>query len=105
MVSLGGMVGLVVLVGLNAVLAGIATRFARLWAASRVGTVLAIAVLVPLVLTLSTMLLSGVMYLGIDLGDTTVAVVLAIAIPMALGVTIDYVWVASPAAVNATFED
>ncbi len=105
MVAVAGIVGLLALVGINAILAGIITRFARLWAETRLGTAVTIGLAVPLVLTLSTMVLSGVLFLGFNVQDTTVAVILAIGLPMALGVTIDYVWVASPEEVNATFED
>lgn len=104
MVTVTGVAGLVLLVGINTVLAGIVTRFVRLVAVTRSGTAIGILVAVPLALTLSTMLLSGVFYLGVDLRDTTLAVILAIGIPMALGLTIDYVWVASPAEVEDALE-
>ncbi|MFW6448229.1 MAG: hypothetical protein ACOC0X_01675 [Halobacteriota archaeon] len=104
MASPGAIAGLVLLLAVNAVLAGIATRFARLWAVSRVETAAAILVVVPLVLVVSTMLLSGVLGLGVNVRDPTLAWLVAIAFPAALGVTIDYLWVASPEEVEAALE-
>lgn len=104
MVSVGAIAGLLLLLGANTLLAGIATRFARLWAVSRLGTAAAVLVAVPLVLISSTLVLSGVLGLGIDVGDHAVAWLLAIAFPAALGVTVDYLWVASPEEVETALE-
>ncbi|MFP4589852.1 MAG: hypothetical protein ACLFM8_00110 [Halobacteriales archaeon] len=104
MVSVGALAGLLLLLAANTVLAGVATRFARLWAVSRVGTLTAVVVAVPLALIASTLLLSGVLGLGVDVGDPTLAWLLAIAFPGALGVTIDYLWVASPEEVEVALD-
>lgn len=105
MVSPGEIAGVVLLLAINTVLAAISTRFARLVALTRLGTIIAILAVVTLVLTASTMLLSGVFHMGINVHDRMIAVLLAIGLPMAIGVTIDFLWVASPEAVEAEIAD
>lgn len=105
MVAIGELVGFVLLLAINTILAAISTRFARIVAQTRVGTVIAILLLGSLVLTFSTMFLSGVFYLGVDVQDRTIAVLVAIGIPLAIGVTIDYLWVATPDEVRAELAD
>lgn len=101
MVSPGGVLGIAVLIAVHTLLAGIATRFIRLYADTRVGTALAIATAIPIVLFLSTLVLSGPLQLGFDLQDRWLAAMIAIGLPLALGLTIDFLWVASPEEVEA----
>lgn len=100
MVSPAAMAGLVVLVAIHTVLAGIATRFVRLYADTSVGVLTGIAIAIPGLLFASTLVLSGAFRLGIDLGDPALAALVAIGLPAGLGATIDYLWVASPEEVD-----
>lgn len=105
MVSAGAVAGLVLLVGIHTLVAAITTRFVRLSAATRIGVVAGVIVAVPLLLFASTLLLSGVFHLGVDVQDRWLAVLVAIGLPLALGATIDYLWVASPETVEAELTD
>lgn len=105
MASLGGLIGFGLLLAANVLLAGIGTRFLRLAFDTRWGSGLAILAVVPLLLTATTLLLSGVFHLGINLQDADTAFVVTVAIPAAVGVTIDFVWVASPDAVARDLEN
>jgi hypothetical protein len=96
MVSVPGLLGLAVIVVLHTAIAAVATRLLRVQLSSRWGPVVYAVVLVPVVLVFSTLVLSGVLGLGTNLGDPRTAVFVLIAIPLALGVTIDYVWMPAP---------
>ena len=105
MVSAGAAVGVAILIGVHTLIAAVTTRFLRLYADTPLGRTLAILLVVPLLLFLSTLVLSGALHLGFDLQDRWAAVLVAIGLPMAIGVTIDFIWVASPEAVEAELAD
>lgn len=105
MVTGGEVVGLVLMMAINTVIAAIGTRFCRLAGSTVPRSAIGIVTVIPVLLLASTLLLSGAFGLGIDVGDPVLAVVLAISWPLLLGVTIDYVWVASPEEVEAAVED
>lgn len=100
MVSPGEVAGVVLLLLINVILAAVTTRFTRLLTETRSGTVVGLLLTVPLVLLASTLLLSGGLSLGVDVQDRMIVVMLAIGLPFALGLTIDYLWVASPTEVE-----
>ena len=96
MVSVIGVVGLLVLVAAHTLIAAVLTRFFRLrldhdWAA-----ILYTVLFVPVVLAGSTIVLSGGLGLGLNLGDRTVAITVAIVLPLALGYVIDTIWMPDP---------
>lgn len=96
MVSPGEVIGLIVLVGINTAIAAVATRFFRLVLTTRLGSAIYIVIFVPILLVISTLILSGVLNLGFDLQDRYIAWLVAIFVPFAIGLTLDFVWVASP---------
>jgi len=96
MVSVLALAGLAVIVGVHTLLAAVATRFLRVRLESPWGPLLYAAVLIPILLVLSTMLLSGVLGLGPNLGDVRTVLFVLVALPTVLGVTIDYVWMPAP---------
>ena len=100
MVSVADIVGLLVVVGANAAVAALATRFLRVQLTTRWGTVIYIVALVPAVQVLVTLALTGPLGLGPDLGSALTVVGVAVALPFALGVAFDYFWMPSPAEVE-----
>lgn len=96
MASVVGVVGVLVIVAVNAAVAAVATRFFRLRLATRWAPAVYVAVLLPPVLVALTLVLSGVLGIGADLGDAYTAVVVAVVLPLALGVAVDLFWMPPP---------
>lgn len=96
MVSLVSLVGLLIIVAAHTVLAAVLTRVLRVTMKTQWGTAIYTLLLVPVVLLLSTLVLSGVFQLGGDLGDRGTAIMLVIALPMVLGLSVDYFWMPHP---------
>lgn len=105
MVSPGAVFGVVLLLAIHTLIAAIATRFIRLFTETRLGCALAIGLVIPTILLFSTQLLSGVFHMGFDVQEPWIAAMLSIGLPLALGVTIDFLWVASPAEVERALGD
>lgn len=96
MVSVLGLLGLVVIVAVHTAIAAVLTRLLRVRLSSQWGPIVYAVLLIPVVLVVSTLVLSGVLGLGSNLGDAGTALFVLVAIPLALGVTIDYVWMPAP---------
>ncbi|GAB3697900.1 hypothetical protein GCM10028858_10630 [Halorubrum pallidum] len=98
MLALIGFVTLVALVGFHVLLAGVTTRFFRLRLSTAWGSVVYTIVLTPILLFVSTLFFTGVLNVGVglDLGSPTIVFGLLIALPIVLGVAIDYLYVPSP---------
>lgn len=96
MVSLLGVVGLLVIVGVNTGVAALLTRFFRVRLDTRWGPIVFSLLLTPVVLVLLTLLLSGVVQLGFDLGSSGAVVAVTIVLPLALGIAFDYFWMPAP---------
>ena len=96
MVSVLGLVGLAVIVVVHTAIAAVVTRLLRVRLESRWGPVVYAVLLIPVALVVSTLVLSGVLGLGSNVGDARTALFLLVAVPLALGVTIDYVWMPAP---------
>jgi len=95
-----GLVGLAVLVGLQTLLAAVSVRWLRVRLESWWAPVVYALVFVPVLLVVSTFLLTGVLGLGPDLGSPGVALFLLVAAPLGLGLAIDYLWMPPPEAVE-----
>ena len=96
MVSVLGLLGLAVIVAVHTAIAAVLTRLLRVRLSSQWGPIVYAVLLIPVVLVVSTLVLSGVLGLGSNLGDARTALFLLVAVPLALGVTIDYVWMPAP---------
>jgi len=96
MVSVLGLVGLLLIVVVQTAIAALLTRLFRVRLKTRWGSLLYALLVTPIVLTLTTLLLSGVIGLGADLGSRRTAIFVTIFVPLALGLTIDYVWMPTP---------
>jgi len=79
----------------NTAIAAVTTRFFRLQLQTRWGTVVYTALLVPVVLVVTTIVVFS-LGVGVDLGSTGAVLGLMVALPMALGVTIDVLYVPAP---------
>ena len=94
MVTLGTVVGLSVLVAVNTALAAVCTRFFRLRLHTRWGTALFVTAFVPVVLTVSLLIVGQLpVFRGID-RDTVLLV--GILLPLSLGIVIDLFWMPHP---------
>lgn len=87
-------IGLVVLLGINTLVAAVLTRFFRLHLETRWGQVLYALVITPVVLLVLTLVLG--MVLGPDLGDPATVVGVTILLPLLLGIALDYFWMPAP---------
>lgn len=96
MVSVLGLLGLAVILAVHTAIAAVLTRLLRVRLSSQWGPIVYAVLLIPVVLVVSTLVLSGVLGLGSNLGDARTALFLLVAVPLALGVTIDYVWMPAP---------
>lgn len=84
-----------VVFGGNTLIAAVMTRFFRLQLKTRWGTVIYTALLVPVVLVVTTIVVFS-LGVGINLGSAVAVLGLMVALPMALGVTIDVLYVPAP---------
>ena len=96
MVSAIGLVGLTVIVLVNTAIAALMTRFFRVRLKTTWGSVIYTALLVPVVLVLSLIVLSGVLSLGEDVGSRGTVVGMTILLPLLLGITFDFFWMPAP---------
>jgi hypothetical protein len=93
MVSPLGVVVVVSIVAIQTAIAALLTRLFRVRLESWWGPVVFAVVVIPIVLTLTTLVLGRV---GPDLGSRDTVVFVMIGVPIALGLTIDYVWMPAP---------
>ena len=95
MVSAVAIAGLVVIVLVNSAVTALLTRFFRVRLHTRWGGLLYSLLLCPLALLLLGVVLSVPIGPFIDLGTITF-LGLVVVVPLALGMTFDYVWMPSP---------
>jgi len=107
MVSLVDAVGLLVIVGLNSLAAALATRLFRVRLNTRWGAVLYTVLLTPVVLVVVTLVLSGLLKLGPELGGRATVFGVTVLVPLALGMAFDYFWQPAPEEVDLpeTYEE
>lgn len=100
MASVLDWIGVVLILGLHTATASLLTRLFRVRLSTRWGPIVYVVIVLPVVLVVSTIVLSGVFGLGTNLGGPGVALFVTIAVPIALGVTIDYLWMPAPEEVD-----
>lgn len=96
MVGLAGLVGLVVLVAAHTLVAAVTVRLLRVRLTTRWAPVVFALAIVPVVLVASTLVITGGLGLGPDLGSARLALFLLVAAPLGLGMAIDYLWMPPP---------
>jgi hypothetical protein len=94
MVSLVGVVGILVIVGLNTAIAALLTRFFRVRLDTRWGPVVFTLFITPVVLLVPTFLLGSVV--PFDLGSQAAVIAIALLLPLTMGIAFDYLWMPSP---------
>jgi hypothetical protein len=80
----------------HTLIAAVMTRYFRIRLHTRWGSVLYTLLLVPLALVVTTLLFSGVLGIGVNLGTPTTVLAVLVGMPLALGVTIDVLYVPAP---------
>lgn len=100
MVGVGAAAGLVALVGLHTLVAAIATRFFRVRLSTRWAPVVFALAFIPVLLVASTLVVTGGLGLGPDLGSPGLAVFILVIVPLGLGLAVDYLWMPAPADVE-----
>ena len=96
MVAVIDLAGLLVIVLVNSAVTALMTRFFRVRLDTQWGGMLYSLLLCPVVVLVLVLVLSGVFGLGGNLGSRATVVFLTIFVPLALGLTFDYVWMPSP---------
>ncbi|MFT4922914.1 MAG: hypothetical protein ACI8XM_002133 [Haloarculaceae archaeon] len=98
MVSVFEALGLAFIVLVNSAVAALLTRFFRVRLKTDWGSAVYVAVVIPVVLLILTMLFGTIM--GPNLGSTGAVIGLTVVLPMSLGVSFDYFWMPTPEEVN-----
>ncbi|WP_254536078.1 hypothetical protein [Halomarina litorea] len=94
MATLLGVLGLLVIVGVNTAVAALFTRFFRVRLDTQWGPVVFTLFITPVAMLAVTLVLGS--FLGFDLGSTGAVVAIALVLPLALGVAFDYFWMPAP---------
>jgi len=84
-----------VLVG-HTLLAAVLTRFFRLRLDTQFGWVIYALTVIPVFLFISTLVFTGVLGIGPNLGSPTIVFAIMIGLPIAIGLTLDLLYVAQP---------
>ena len=95
MVAIVDAVGLLVILGVNSLVAALLTRLFRVRLNTGWGAVLYAVLLTPLALLVVVLVLGGA-GLGPDLGGPATVVGVTILLPMAVGMAFDYFWQPAP---------
>jgi len=80
----------------HTLLAAILIRFFRLRLDTQFGWVLYTMTLIPVALFVSTLIFTGLLQIGPNLGSPTVVFGVMIGLPLAVGLTLDLLYVAQP---------
>ncbi|MFC6726969.1 hypothetical protein ACFQE1_21830, partial [Halobium palmae] len=80
----------------HTLIAAVATRFFRIQMATQWGAVLYALLVTPLALLVTTYVATGVLGLGPELGSPATALAVMIGLPIALGFTIDVLYMPTP---------
>jgi len=96
MVSVVDAVGFAIIVGVHTLIAAVATRYFRITLKTTWGSVLYSLLLIPVALVLSTLVLSGVLGLGSDVGGVGNALLVTVLVPITLGFALDFFWMPDP---------
>ncbi|MCL9816470.1 hypothetical protein [Natronocalculus amylovorans] len=81
---------------LHTVIAAVMTRFFRIRLETTWGWIFFTVFFIPVVLLISTLLFTGVFQIGVDLGAPSVAAGVLIGLPLAVGFTIDVLYIPPP---------
>jgi len=91
-----GLVGVLVIVLVNSAVTALMTRFFRVRLYTRWGSLLYALLLCPVALFVLLLVFSGVFGVGGNLGSRATVMTVLIFLPLALGITFDYIWMPAP---------
>jgi hypothetical protein len=77
-------------------IAAVITRFLRLRLKTQWGPVVYAALLIPVVLVVTTLVFSGILGIGFDLGSPGAVIGLMVGMPLVIGFAIDVLYMPSP---------
>lgn len=96
MVGVVGLTAVLVIILVNSTLAALATRFFRVRLATSWGSLLYTILFVPLGLVVLIPVYSFLFGRFMQVGSNTVLLIVAIVVPLSLGLTFDYFWMPAP---------
>ena len=96
MVSAADAIGLGIILLVNTAVAALLTRFFRVRLDTDWGSAIYVVLGGTFVLLVLTIVLSGVLNLGADVGSRAAVFMLTILLPLSLGATFDYFWMPAP---------
>lgn len=85
-----------VVLAVHTLIAAVMTRYFRIRMHTRWGAVLYTLLLVPLALVVTTLVFSGPLAIGVNLGGPATALAVMVGMPLVLGFTIDVLYVPPP---------
>lgn len=85
-----------VVLAVHALVAAVMTRFFRIRLSTDWGAVVYTGLLIPVVLFVLTQLFTGVLGIGPNLGSAATVLAVMIGLPLAVGVTVDVLYVRPP---------
>ena len=85
-----------VVLAFHTVVAAVMTRFFRMRLNTEWGTMIYAVVLIPVALVVLTLVFTGVLGIGPDLGNGIVVLAVMVGVPAALGATIDVLYMEPP---------
>ena len=85
-----------VVLAFHTVVAAVMTRYFRVRLTTEWGTVVYAVVLIPLALVVFTLVFTGVLGIGPDLGSSVAVLAVMVGVPAALGATIDVLYMKPP---------
>jgi small basic protein len=85
-----------VVLAVHTLIAAVMVRFFRIRLKTRWGSAVYAVALIPVVLLATTLVFTGVLGIGVDLGSPVAVLGVMIGMPMTLGATIDLLYVPSP---------
>lgn len=98
MASVLSLVLFVVIIGLHTLAAAVMTRFFRITLESTMGQVFFTVAAIPVVLVATTLVFTGVLGIGPELGSPVLVLVLLVLGPQAVGALVDYLYIPPPEA-------
>ena len=96
MVSAATVVGFLLIMVVNTLVAAVTIRFFRLRLTTRWGAVLYTVIFIPVIYLVTTLLLSGFVGFGGSGADRGTALILVWVIPFTLAVSLDIFWLPAP---------
>jgi hypothetical protein len=85
-----------VVLGIHSLVAAVMTRFFRIRLATDWGTVVYVVFFVPVALFLLTQVFTGILGIGPNLGSAATVLAVMVGLPLAVGVTVDVLYMRPP---------